>query len=219
MMKIHARYFVAAMLAAAPATVAAQTPAPAQAGEHHGAHGQMHGRRGPGGPGAHSPIQGILGQRQQLGLSAEQVSRLDAIDRDLQARNAPLHQQLQALMPEDLRAAAHRDGPPAQGERRQPPQGGQAQGGGHHGQGDHPQLTAEQRQRMERIHEQARPLMEQVHQNFEAAMEQVHTVLTPEQQQRARQGMERHGGPGHHGAGGEHGRHGDRPRQGGRAPR
>jgi hypothetical protein len=214
-MKIHAHYFVAAVLAAAPATVAAQTTAPSQPGEHHGAHGQMHGRRGPGG---HSPIQGILGQRQQLGLSAEQVSRLEAIDRDLQARNAPLHQQLQALMPEDLRAAAHRDGPGAQqGERRQPAQGGQAHGGGHHGRGDHPQLSAEQRQRMERVHEQGRPLMEQVHQNVRAAMEQVHTVLTPEQQQRARQGMEHRGGPGHHG--GEHGPRGERPRQGGRAPR
>jgi Spy/CpxP family protein refolding chaperone len=221
MMKIHARYFVAAMLAAAPVTAAAQTTAPPQAGEHHGAHGQMHGRRGPGGPG-HTPIQGILSQRQQLGLSAEQVSRLEAIDRDLQARNEPLHQQLHALMPEDPRAAAHREGPPAQGERRQPPQGGQAHGGGQHGHGehgDHPQLTAEQRQRMERIHEQARPLMEQVHQNFQAAMEQVHTVLTPEQQQRARQAMGHHGGPGHHGPGGEHGQRGARPRQGGRAPR
>lgn len=218
-MKIHARYFVATLLAAAPVTVAAQTPAPAHGGEHQAPHGAMHGRRGPGGPGGHSPIQGILGQRQQLGLSAEQVSRLEAIDRDLQARNAPLHQQLMALMPEDLRAAAHRDGPAAQGERRQPAQGGQTQGGGHHGRGDHPQLTAEQRQRMERIHEQGRPLMEQVHQNFQAAMEQVHAVLTPEQQQRARQGMEHRGGPGHHGPGGEHGQRGDRPRPGGRAPR
>jgi Spy/CpxP family protein refolding chaperone len=218
-MKIRTRYLLAAALAAAPVTVAAQTTAPPQ--EHHGAHGQMHGRRGPGGPGGHSPIQGILRQREQLGLSAQQVSRLEAIDRDLQARNQPLHQQLVALMPEDLRAAAHRDGPPPQGERRQPPQGGQAQGE-HRAHGDHPQLTAEQRQRMERIHEQARPLMEQVHQNVQAAMEQVHTVLTPEQQQRARQGMERHGGPGHHGAGaahGQHGQHGERPRQGGRQPR
>ncbi|HYR07054.1 MAG TPA: hypothetical protein VEQ60_04785 [Longimicrobium sp.] len=221
-MKIRTRYLLAAALAAAPVTVAAQTTAPPQ--EHHGAHGQMHGRRGPGGPGGHSPIQGILRQREQLGLSAQQVSRLEAIDRDLRARNEPLHQQLMALIPEDLRAAAHRDGPPQQGERRQPPQSGQAQGErrGHGEHGDHPQLTAEQRQRMEQIHERARPLMEQVHQNVQAAMEQVHTVLTPEQQQRARQGMERHGGPGHHGPGaahGQHGQHGERPRQGGRQPR
>ncbi|HEX6370370.1 MAG TPA: hypothetical protein VF006_15725 [Longimicrobium sp.] len=216
-MKIHARYLVAAMLAAAPVTVAAQTTAPPQAGEHHGPHGQMHGRRGPGahgGPG-HSPIQGILQQRQQLGLTAEQVSRLEAIDRDLQARVQPLHQQLQALMPEDLKAAAHGPGAPAQGERRQRPEGAQRQGGHRQG-GDHPQLTAEQRQRMEQIHQQARPLMEQVHQHFQAAMEQVHTVLTPEQQQRARQGMQRHGGPEGHGPGGHHAPGGERPRQGGR---
>lgn len=179
----------------------------------------MHGRRGPGGHGpGHSPIQRILQQRQQLGLTAEQVSRLEAIDRDLQARVAPLHQQLQALMPEDLKAAAH--GPSAQGERRQRPEGAQRQGGHRQG-GDHPQLTAEQRQRMEQLHEQARPLMEQVHQHVQAAMEQVHTVLTPEQQQRARQGMQRHGGPQGHGPGGHHGpgARGERPREGGRHPR
>jgi hypothetical protein len=165
------------------------------------------------------PIQHILQQRQQLGLTAEQVSRLETIDRDLQARVAPLHQQLQALMPEDLRAAAHRQGPPAQGERRQRPEGAQRQGG-HGPGGDHPQLTAEQRQRMEQLHQQARPLMEQVHQHVESAMEQVHTVLTPEQQQRARQGM-RHGGPEGHGPGGHHGpgARGERPREGGRPPR
>lgn len=220
-MKIRTRYLLAAALAAAPVAAAAQTPAPPQ--ERQGPHGQMHGRRGPGGPDQmFSPIQGILQQRQELGLSAQQVSRLQAIQRDLQARNEPLHQQLMALMPEDLRAAAHADGPPPpQGERRQPPQGGQAQGGhpGHGEHGGHPQLTAEQRQRMEQIHEQARPLMEQVHQNVEAAMEQVHAVLTPEQQQRARAAMERHGGPGHRGPGGEHGPRGERPRQGGRPPR
>lgn len=219
-MKIATRCLLAAALAAAPVTAAAQTTAPPQ--EHHGPNGQMHGRRGPGGPGGpgHSPIQGILQQRQPLGLSAEQVSRLEAIDRDLQARVAPLHQQLQALMPEDLKAAAHREGPQAQGERRQRPEGAERQGGHRQG-GDHPRLTAEQRRRMEQVHEQARPLMEQVHQHVRTAMEQAHTVLTPEQQQRALQGMQRHRGPEGHGPGGHHGpgARGERPRAGGRQPR
>jgi Spy/CpxP family protein refolding chaperone len=216
-MKIATRYLLAAALAAAPVTAAAQTTAPAPPQEHHGPHGQMHGRRAPGahgGPG-HSPIQGILQQRQQLGLTAEQVARLEAIDRDLQARVEPLHRQIQALMPEDLKAAAHGPAAPTQGERRQRPEG--AQHGGHRQGGGHPQLTAEQRQRMEQIHQQAQPLMEQVHQHVAAAMEQVHAVLTPEQQQRGRQGMQ-HGGPEGHGPGGHHGP-GERPREGGRRPR
>lgn len=219
-MKIRTRYLLAAALAAAPATVAAQaTTPPPQPREHHGQHGEMHGRRGPGGPGqAFSPVQGILRQRQQLGLSAEQVSRLEAIDRDLQARLEPLHQQLRALMPEDLRAVAHRAGPPAQGERRERREGAQAPGE-HRTRGDHPQLTPEQRQRMERVHQQAQPLFEQLHQHVEAALTRARAVLTPEQQRQVQAAVERHGGPGHHGPGGEHGRRGERPRQGGRPPR
>jgi Spy/CpxP family protein refolding chaperone len=221
-MKIATRYLLAAALAAAPVTAVAQNtaPPPPQHGQHHGPQGGMHGRHG--GPGGehHSPIAGILQHRQQLGLTAEQVSRLETIDRDLRARVEPLHQQLMALMPEELRAAAHGPGAPAQGERRQRPEGAQRQGGHGHG-GGHPRLTAEQRQRMEQIHQQARPLMEQVHQHVQAAMEQVHTVLTPEQQRQGRALMERHHGPGgeHGRPGGEHGRHGQRPREGGRPPR
>src|ERR687894_642747 len=48
--------------------------------------------------------------------------------------------------------AAHRAGPGAQGERRERPQG--AQQGARHPRGEHAQLTPEQRQQMERVHQQ-----------------------------------------------------------------
>ncbi|MBV9773321.1 MAG: hypothetical protein JO040_05195 [Gemmatimonadetes bacterium] len=81
---------LAALLTApAPALVAqtAQYPAPAAAGRPQ--QGMMR-----------SPIARLLEQRDTLRLTAEQVTRLEAIDRDLQQQNQPYTQQLQQLRPE-----------------------------------------------------------------------------------------------------------------------
>ncbi|WP_420129281.1 hypothetical protein [Longimicrobium sp.] len=214
-MKIHARYFVAAILAAAPVTAVAQTAPPAAEQREHareGRRGEMRGpREGRGGPGR-SPVQRLLRQREQLGLTAQQVSRLEAIDRDLQARNAPLVQQLTALRPDRGQGA---DGARARGERRARPDS--AARAERRQRGERPQLTAEQRQQMEQRRAQAQPIMQQLRANGEQALTQARAVLTAEQQQKIQQRMderrERQGDrPGR-------GERGGRPRGGGTQPR
>lgn len=82
---------LAALLAApAPALVAQST----QPGQYPAAQQ----RQGP-----RSPIVRLLEQRDTLRLTAEQVSRLEAIDRDLQQQNQPILQQLQQFRGEDGR--------------------------------------------------------------------------------------------------------------------
>jgi Spy/CpxP family protein refolding chaperone len=44
----------------------------------------------------HAPVAGLLQHRAEIGLTAEQVQRLEAIGQDLRARNAPLLEQLRA---------------------------------------------------------------------------------------------------------------------------
>ena len=212
-MKFHTRYLVAAALLAAPVSAAAQTAPPAAAQGEHAREGRRGGPgdvRGHGGPGG-SPVQGILRQRERLQLTADQVSRLEAIDRDLQARTAPLREQLTAIFPERAQRA---DGP--NGERRGGARGGRGErredGRGARGPGrDRPQLTAEQRQQMEQRRTQAQPIMEQLRQQGEQAMTQAGAVLTPQQQEQLRARGE--GRDGRRGSGrGEHGERGGQPR-------
>lgn len=191
-MKFATRYLVAAALLAAPVSAAAQTAQPQPQGEHQqhqgrrGERGQMDGRRGPGG----GPVQRILAQRQQLGLTANQVARLEAIQRDLQARNAPLHQQLEGLFPE-------------RGERGERGEGGR---------GERPQLTAEQRQQMQQRREQAEPIMQRLRASHEQALAQVREVLSDQQEAQVRQWLERR--EDHGGRGERRGRGGEQPRGG-----
>lgn len=159
-------WLLAGALVAAPLSLAAQTPeAPAARGPHAG---MVH--RG-GGLGA------MLQKRADLGLSAEQVARLEAIERDLRARNQPLREQVAAMMPERAqRTPAPAEQRRARGEQR----------------GARTPLTDEQRQAMRARMEQARPVMEQMRANTRAAMEQARDVLTEEQRARLQAGMRQH---------------------------
>jgi hypothetical protein len=196
-MKFASRYFVAAALAAAPLAASAQTtPPPAAQGEQ-GQRGDRGGRefRGQrGGPGMGSPVQRIISQRERLKLTDAQVQRLEGIQRDLLARNAPLHQQLQAIFPERAqRAAARPEGAHPQGERRARPDSAQRRADRAGRRGDRPQLTDAQRQQMQQRRAQAEPVMAQLRQNTEAALTQARSVLTAEQQAQVRQWSERRG--------------------------
>lgn len=190
-MKISLRYALAAALLASPVAAAAQDGPPPP----HGEHGQQQrGRRGPGlGREGRGPIDGILAQREQLRLTDAQVTRLQAIQRDLQQKNAPLQQQLQSLFPR-----------PEGGQR--PPRDS-ARSGERRERGERPQLTAEQRQQMQQRREQARPVMERLQANGREAMEAARGVLTQAQKDQLRAQMEqrreRRGGEGREGRRGE----------------
>ncbi|HEX8272912.1 MAG TPA: Spy/CpxP family protein refolding chaperone [Longimicrobiaceae bacterium] len=141
----------AALLAAAPApALLAQQGAGAPHAQH------QDGRQGRGGP-RPSPVAALLEHRAELKLTADQVSRLETIQRDLEQKNAPLRRQLEAARPQR-----------PEGERQAPP-------------------TEQERQAMRARMEQLRPQMEQLRTNQRAAMEQVRSVLTDEQEQAARQ--------------------------------
>lgn len=194
-MKFPMRYFMAAALLAAPLHAAAQTAPPAaqdqQARERgdrgprqaRGERGQARGQRGPGG----SPVQRLIAQRERLALTDAQVQRLQAIDRDLQARNAPLQQQLAGLFPQRAQRAA---GTRVQGERRARPDSAQRA----ERRAARPQLTEQQRQQMQQRRQQAQPLVQQMRQNGEAALTQARSVLTAQQQRQVQQMLERRGG-------------------------
>ncbi|HST61609.1 MAG TPA: hypothetical protein VLK84_23090 [Longimicrobium sp.] len=197
-MNFASRYFVAAALAATPLAAQAQTTAPPAAqGEQarDGQHGdrEFRGRRGPGGPGMGSPVQRMISQRERLKLTDAQVQRLEGIQRDLLARNAPLHQQLQAIFPERAQRGPRPDGAAPQGERRARPDGAQRRGDRAGRRGDRPQPTEAQRQQMQQRRAQAEPVMVQLRQNTEAALTQARSVLTAEQQAQVRQWSERRG--------------------------
>lgn len=70
------------MATPAPALLAQDGPPPAGRQEH--------------GP-RHGPVAALLEHRQELGLTAEQVTRLEAIHADVEARIRPLHEQLRQL--------------------------------------------------------------------------------------------------------------------------
>jgi Spy/CpxP family protein refolding chaperone len=199
-MKFPTRYFVAAALVAAPVAAQAQTAPPAaEQGQHarEGRRGELRGQRGPGG----SPVARLLAQRQRLSLTDAQVQRLQAIDRGLQARNAPLQQQLAALFPERA------DRP--QGDRAQ--RGDRARG---ERRAERPQLTEAQRQQMQQRRAQAEPIMQQLRQNGDSALAQARTVLTAQQQAQVQQMLERRGDRGERDGRGERGRRGGERQRG-----
>lgn len=180
----HRGLWIAVVSLLAPVALAAQEPAP---------------RGGAAQP--MSPLTRILEHRAELGLSAEQVTRLEAIEQRLQERIAPLQEQMREARGE-MPARGMRGARGARGERgqRRAPRPMS------------PEQRAAARERMEETRErmdEMRPAMEELRESRQEAMEEIREVLTEDQQERVRQlmrdgragprrpgGMERRGGGG-----------------------
>ena len=154
-----------------------------------------------GGPGRRGmvPLGRLLAQREALGLTAEQVARLETLAAEMRERNEALRAQLREGMgsrPEltDEQREAMRA---QRGARR----------------GERPQLTEEQREAMRARSEALRPLMEELAASQRAAMEEVREILTDEQEAKLRE-LRPEGARGMGGPGGE-GRRGGGPGRGG----
>ncbi|HEU4454935.1 MAG TPA: hypothetical protein VFR81_17865, partial [Longimicrobium sp.] len=124
---------------------------------------------------ARTPIQGLLRRREELKLSAEQVSRLEALEQRFRTQNQPLMERLRAARPQ----------PPRDGAARR-------------------EMTEEQRralrESMRARREELRPTMEQLRQNHQAARREVESILNDTQKQQIRQWAEqRQGRRGEHG--------------------
>jgi Spy/CpxP family protein refolding chaperone len=151
MKRILGLTLMAALMAApAPAFAQQQPTTPRVEGEAH--------RHGP----AQRPAFGFLFQhRAELGLTDQQMARLQQIAQRLEQQNQPLLQQLRDA------------GIPVRPERRD-------------GVRD---MTTEQRSELRTKLEAHRPTLVQLRQNTDQAMQEARTVLTPEQQERMRELM------------------------------
>lgn len=178
-----------AALAAAPSALEAQTQ--------RGTHGQEQGVRGPHG----APVAMLLQHRAELGLSAEQVNRLEAIGQRLEQQNAPLVAQLrasgawqdreqmrermQSMTPEQRQQMRERmrNMTPEQRDamRQQMRESGEARP---RGEG---QARGEGMRGQRQIPEALRPVMQQLSANHRAAMQEARAVLTDDQQVRLRE--------------------------------
>lgn len=152
---------IALSIAAVPAVLEAQQPR-GQRGERP-AHAGAIGMRG---PAAMNPAARVLEHREALGLSLDQVRRLQQIEEQVRQRNEPLLQQLQAARP----AGAGIDR--AQMRQRMEQRRGQVT----------PEQRAQLRQRMEQRREQVTPEQrEQARQQMEQRRQERLAQLTPEQ--------------------------------------
>lgn len=107
------------------------------------------------------PVEVLLTNRTQLGLTAAQVARLEQIEREMEEANrAPVMRLI------ELR----REGRAVRGPR------GSREG----------ELTDAQRQALGKLMEEARPLLAQIRVSNRAAMGKVGAVLTPEQKTQLR---------------------------------
>lgn len=184
----------AALLAAAPAPALLAQTGQGQAPAHPQGHGQhhpgQHGEHGPGmrhrGPG--NPVARLLEHREQLALTAQQVTRLQALQAGWDRQNAALVQQLQALHPQGERP----QGPPSEAERAAMHQ-----------------RMEQARPAMEQLHRNTRALMEQVHGVLtEQQRTQLHQFMRGPGGRGGEHGRSGHGGGhggGHEGRGGQHG--------------
>lgn len=126
-----------------------------------------------------APLERLVAQRERLGLTAEQVTRLKAVQERLRSRNAPLLEQVRT---------ARRQAVPRQPGTRAP-------------------LTEQERDALRRTREALRPVREQLRENRRGAAEEVRAILTDEQRTRLRElrregrrGRDgRHARPGHRG--------------------
>lgn len=128
-----------------------QQPDPPASGAH---------KRGP-----HGPVEMLLRERQELGLTPEQVTQLEEIGRRMDALNRPLVTQLVEIR----RRFQVEPGTPRS------------------------EMTPEQREAFQRALEEARPLIHQIREHNHAAMEEVRAVLTPEQRLQVREMLRERG--------------------------
>ncbi|MBV9772612.1 MAG: Spy/CpxP family protein refolding chaperone [Gemmatimonadetes bacterium] len=145
-------FAVALALVGAPLPVLAQSPAapvPAQQRAH-----AMH--AGQGQRGFRDPVARLLARRDQLGLTSDQASRLQAIGQRYEARNRPVLDRMRTLRPS---TAQRQPGQP----RTQP--------------------TDAQKQQRKAAREQARPLMQQLRESRKAERKEIEAVLTDAQKQ------------------------------------
>lgn len=105
MTRINRVLLAAALLAAPAPALLAQQPGTPPAAEQ-----QKQGRQGP----RPSPVAALLEHRAELKLTAQQVARLEAIQRDLEQKNEPFRRQLEAARPQ---RGERPDGPPSEEER------------------------------------------------------------------------------------------------------
>jgi Spy/CpxP family protein refolding chaperone len=138
-----------AALIAAPAPVLAQQPQPMPLPR-----AEM-GPRAMQGP----PLGFLLRNQAELGLTDEQITRLQQVAQRLEQQNQPLLEQLRAA------------GIPVRPERRQGVR----------------EMTPEQRRELRQRLEAHRPTLMQMRENAHTAMQEAREVLTPEQQQRMRE--------------------------------
>jgi Spy/CpxP family protein refolding chaperone len=182
---------VLAAIAVAPMALEAQTPRT----------GQERATRTPG----QAPLARVLQHRAELGLTADQVNRLESIQQRLQAQNAPLLEQLRAS------GAWPRSGTEAR-ERRQltPEQREQMRQRSQNLTEEEREALREQlrerRQQREpgrvapgargqrQIPEELRPVVQQLRANTRAAIEEARAVLTTEQQAQLRELMQQRRG-------------------------
>jgi len=152
MNKVYGLALLAAV-AAAPVVVEAQAPRAAA--------GQQQAERG----GWHSPISRIVEHRAELGLTTEQVSRLQGIQQRLQQQNAPLMEQVRA-------SGAWREGAAKADRGDRAPRADGARRGARAGR---------------QVPEEMRPVMNQIRDNNRAAHQEVRSVLSDQQQVRLRE--------------------------------
>jgi hypothetical protein len=156
-MKVLVPFAIAAVVAATGA------PAAAQGGAHTAV--RPHAEEPLSAAAGHRPFQVLLRHREQLRLTEAQVSRIEEIGRGLEARNAPLRQQLAAERERWM--AARR----AQLERMEAGQ-------------RHEELRRMRQER--RVPEPMQPLVRQMRENIAAAVREAHLVLSDQQRQQAR---------------------------------
>jgi hypothetical protein len=124
-----------------------------------GTGGYLEGQAGQGGqrradPG---PVEFLLTLRAELGLTSEQVARLEEIDSRMDRQNQPYVARMSELR-RQIRGLGPRD-----------------------------RMTVEQRELHDSYVAEARPLMRQIHTNNRAAMRQVGDILSPPQKERVGQ--------------------------------
>lgn len=104
------------------------------------------------------PVEMLLRDRAELGLSEDQVQRLQVVKRQMEEKNRPMVTEL-------LRIRREVDFP----QRTRPEE-----------------MTPAQREAFQRHIEQARPLLDQIHRNNREAMKSVGDILTAEQKAKIR---------------------------------
>ena len=179
--------------------VAAALVAPAAAA------GQEPGMRRPMAPGMH--LEHLLEQRDHLQLTAEQVARLEAIHREVEQKNRPLMEKLQAMHGEMAPGAharsemtaeqreKHREMMKAQREKRSEMTAEQREKQREMMKAQREkrsEMTEEQRAERREAMAQARPIMEEMRANHRTAMEAVKEVLTDAQEAKLRALHESH---------------------------